>query len=335
MPDVVVVGQVARDLVLGVDALPDAGGSADVRHRRELLGGKGANQAVGCRQLGLSVALVGVVGDDHAGAEVLREAERDGIDVSGVVRRAGATTALLLDVVEQAEGGGDGEGDGGGGDRGDGDGEGGGVRRLLEDVPEPVLLRREDVEAAQALLADARMVLVQLQQPGPAVLAALDAARVAGVPVLADGAPDGDDVRDAVLRAAHVLRADDTEAGQLVGRTLRSTDDTVAAARELRERGPGVVALASPEGANVVAWDGGHVVLPLLGSAPADPTGGGDAFVAGMTAALLRGEDPATAGWWGSAAASRTVTHLGGRPDLDLARVEATVREARRERTGS
>ncbi|MBB2924064.1 PfkB family carbohydrate kinase [Cellulomonas cellasea] len=320
MPDVVVVGQVARDLVLGVDALPDAGGSADVRHRRELLGGKGANQAVGCRQLGLSVAIVGVVGDDHPGVQVLREAERDGIDVGGVVRRAGATTALLLDVVEQAPGGSSSDG---------------GVRRLLEDVPDEVLLRTEDVKAAAGVLAGARMVLVQLQQPGPAVLAALDAARAAGVPVLADGAPDGDDVRDAVLRTARVLRADDTEAGQLVGRELRSTEDTVAAARELRERGPAVVALASPEGANVVAWDGGHVVLPLIGGAPADPTGGGDAFVAGLAAALLRGQDPETAGWWGSAAAALTVTHLGGRPDLDLTRVEATARDARREHDGS
>lgn len=315
MADVVVVGQVARDLVLGVDALPEAGGSADVRERRELLGGKGANQAVGCRQLGLSVALVGVVGDDGPGDQVLREAERDGIDVTGVVRRAGATTALLLDVVEQAPGG--------------------GVRRLLEDVPDPVLLRREDVEAAAGVLAGARMVLVQLQQPGPAVLAALAAARAAEVPVLVDGAPEDDDVRDAVLSAARVLRADTAEAAQLLGRELGSTEETVAAARELRERGPAVVVLASPEDANVVVWDGGHLVMPLLGGQPVDPTGGGDAFVAGVTAALLRGETPATAGWWGSAAASLTVTRLGGRPGLDPAQVEARARDARREHDGS
>ncbi|GEA89779.1 PfkB family carbohydrate kinase [Cellulomonas cellasea] len=63
--------------------------------------------------------------------------------------------------------------------------------------------------------------------------------------------------------------------------------------------------------------------------------GGGDAFVAGEIAARLRGEDPDTAGWWGSAAAALTVTHLGGRPDLDPARVEATARDARREHGGS
>lgn len=43
-PDVVVVGQLARDLVLVVGGAPGPGGSAAVRRRRELLGGKGANQ---------------------------------------------------------------------------------------------------------------------------------------------------------------------------------------------------------------------------------------------------------------------------------------------------
>ena len=44
--DAVVTGQLARNLVLGVDEVPEAGQSRPVRERREMLGGKGANQAV-------------------------------------------------------------------------------------------------------------------------------------------------------------------------------------------------------------------------------------------------------------------------------------------------
>jgi ribokinase len=40
-PHVVVVGQLARDLALVVDAVPEPGGAADVRKRRERLGGAG------------------------------------------------------------------------------------------------------------------------------------------------------------------------------------------------------------------------------------------------------------------------------------------------------
>jgi hypothetical protein len=44
---VVVVGQIAGDLVLRVESVPGAGGSSSVLLRHELLGGKGANQAAG------------------------------------------------------------------------------------------------------------------------------------------------------------------------------------------------------------------------------------------------------------------------------------------------
>jgi ribokinase len=89
------------------------------------------------------------------------------------------------------------------------------------------------------------------------------------------------------------------------------------------------VALAVGSEANVLAWPGGHAVLPLLGGEPVDPTGGGDAFVAGLAAALLRGDDPESAGWFASAAAASTVRRRGGRPALDAAELARTVREAR------
>jgi ribokinase len=63
---VIVFGQIARDLVLVVDAMPGVRQSADVYQRRELLGGKGANQAVALAQLGMRPVLAGVVGAGDA-----------------------------------------------------------------------------------------------------------------------------------------------------------------------------------------------------------------------------------------------------------------------------
>ncbi|MFI7579902.1 PfkB family carbohydrate kinase [Kocuria kalidii] len=306
MSGVVVVGQVARDLVLGVEELPEAGGSTDVLERQELLGGKGANQAVACRQLGATVRLVGVVGDDRAGEEVLAQAAGDGIDVGAVVRRPGAPTALLVDLV---------------GPRG--------VRRLLEDVDPRMLLGAEDVRACAEAVRSADAVLVQLQQPGPAVLEALAAAGAGGALTVADGAPADGAVRRRVLDAAAVVRADTAEAGALVGWAPRDVPGTVRAARSLLAEGPRVVALATGDG-DVVAWPGGHVVLPHLDEDPVDPTGAGDSFVAALTVALLRGESPESAAWWAAAAAAEVVGTAGGRPDLDLARLRGTAARARR-----
>ncbi|WP_432491179.1 PfkB family carbohydrate kinase [Kineococcus gypseus] len=289
---VAVVGQVGRDLVLAVDDVPGPGGSVEVRERREVLGGKGANQAVAAAQLGTSAALVGVVGDDPAGEQVLEQARRDGIDVRCVVRRPGATTALLVDVVS------------------------GGRRRLLEHVPQEVLLTVQDVEAATGLLRRAAAVLVQLQQPAGAVSAALRTARGAGRFVVVDGASQDPALREEVLACATVLRADAHEAELFLGRELHGPEEVLAAASELVARGPRLVVLEAGAAGNAAAWRGGGELVPLTDVDVVDPTGGGDSFTAALTVALLRGEEVERAVRWATAASGSTVRRAGGRPAL-------------------
>ncbi len=324
MTDIVVVGQVARDLVLRVPAFPDAGAPARATERRELLGGKGANQAVALAQLGVPVALVGVVGDDAPGAAARAQAAADGIDVSCVVTRPGAVTALLLDLVAD-----------------------GGERRLVEHVPPGMLLTADDVAAAQDLIAGCQLLSLQLQQQGEAVRAALERASATAV-VVADGAPADDGTWAAVLGRADVVRANAAEAAQLVGRELRGVEETRAAAAELLTAGPRLVSLSVGAAGDLVAWRAGpplgvvaeeleadphwaddDLLVPLLGEAPVDPTGAGDAYVAALAAALLGGAAPEDAAWVASAAAATTVAHAGGRPELDPAALGEIVRRYR------
>lgn len=313
--DVVVVGQVGRDLVLAVPEIPDGGGAVDVTERRELLGGA-VNQAVGCRQLGLTTAVVGVVGDDDAGRDVVAQARADGLDVGGVRERPGAVTALFVDVVEPD-----------------------GTRRLLEHVPEEVRLTADDVRHAEALLRAARVLLVQAAQPTAAVREVLRIGRDAGALVVLDGAPAEPAAVDELLTLADVVRADAGEAPVLLGYAPDDAAATAEGARALVDRGPRVVALAAGGVGDVVAWrepDGAvvDVLLPLLGESPVDPTGGGDAFLAGWVTARLDGQDDETAAWWAASAATRTVRTLGGRPDLDRARVAGLAARARGEHGG-
>jgi ribokinase len=297
-PDVVVVGQLARDLVLVTDDVPGPGQTRPVRLRREMLGGKGANQAVALVQLGMRPILVAVAGDDGIGTQMLAQAQRDGIDVSGVIQRTNARTGLIVDIVDRS-----------------------GRWRYLEDLPPSVLLTEKDVTAAGDLFAGARWASVQLQQPARAALVAVTLAREAGCLVVLDGVSADERCRAELLAAATVLRADPQEAALLTGATLDRPEDARRAAAELLRQGPSLVALAVADAGNYFAWQGqswgsGELWLPLTPTPVADTTGAGDALTAALIAGLDSGGNPERAARLAAAAAGATVGHPGGRPAL-------------------
>jgi ribokinase len=276
-----VVGQLARDLVLTVDQVPEAGSSAPARGRQEQLGGKGANQAVGLAQLGVRPALVAVAGDDVIGDVLLAQARRDGIDVSTVVRRPGVLTGVIVEILS------------------------GGAYRYVEDLP---LLTVADVTAAAGQITGRDAVLVQLQQPPDAVTAAARLGHDAGRLVVLDGAPG----TDALLGYADVVRADGAEAAQWLG---VPPEEYVPAARKVLDRGPKLIVLEVPDG-NLFVWAEDDLLVPLDDVEVVDTTGAGDAFVAALTAALLSGATFPEAARSASRASAATVGHAGGRPDL-------------------
>jgi ribokinase len=288
---VVVVGQIARDLVLRVAEAPDAGQSAEVLERREMLGGKGANQAVGLAQLGVHVALVGAVGADQTGEKLLAQAKADHIDVSHVVRRPGTETALIVDVVDDSA-----------------------HWRYLEHIPGETLASERDVFAASELIRSAQAVIVQLQQPPETALEAARLARAAGVRVVLDGAPSG--LRDELLAHADVIRADRHEAELLAGKEINDVSDAVEAGKALVDRGLSLAVLDAVGKGNVFVSRAGHEFLPLADVEVVDTTGSGDALVAALTYALTAGEPLPVAARLAVSAAAMTTQHPGGRPRL-------------------
>ncbi|HZD65078.1 MAG TPA: PfkB family carbohydrate kinase [Acidimicrobiales bacterium] len=251
-PRLVVVGQVGRDLVLQVEALPAPGVSGRVLARREVLGGKGANQAVAGAQLGAQVSIIGVVGDDHVADTVLGTAGEDGVDVGWVIRRAGTPTGLITEVIDSE-----------------------GTWRYLEDLPEAVLLSEDDVTWASPAMDGAQAVVVQLQQPPEAALLAAQLASRAGCAVILDGALPDDWRRGQLLRAADVVRCDTHEAELVVGADILGGEDARRHAEQLRASGPSLVVLGAGRDGNALAWEGGSAVLPLVDTEVVDTTGAG------------------------------------------------------------
>jgi ribokinase len=99
-PRITVVGSANIDLVARCERLPRAGETVTDAVFERIPGGKGANQAVAAVRLGAEVRFVGRVGRDDL---TLRSLEREGVDISGVVRDDGESGIALILVEESGE----------------------------------------------------------------------------------------------------------------------------------------------------------------------------------------------------------------------------------------
>lgn len=158
--DVLVVGSINQDIVCQVAELPAPGqtvaGFGIARHP----GGKGLNQAVAAARWGAATAMIGQVGDDAAGDQLLEVLHAAGVDVTGIGRLAGGQTGQALIFVSTA-------------------GENmivvaGGVNLSL---------------AAPPVSPAAKVVLAQLETPVATTAAVFEQARAAGAVTVLNAAP--------------------------------------------------------------------------------------------------------------------------------------------------
>jgi adenosine kinase len=113
----------------------------------------------------------------------------------------------------------------------------------------------------------------------------------------------GDDLLDGA-RGAWVLIGNDYELEMIQHRTGRTMD-------ELMELSELVVTTLGREGSRIDKGKRSHAIAAAPARVESDPTGAGDAYRAGLVAALLRGLDIPTAGAVASLAATYAVEQVG------------------------
>ena len=295
MPDVVVVGDLATDVVVLLDGAP-APGSDRPAAIRSHGGGAGANVAVHLARLGTPVTFAGCVGDDAAGTGLVAELAAAGV-TSAVRTVAGAASGTIVSLVEP-----------------------GGQRSMLADRGANLALAPDDVPTPRRHLHLSGYTLLN---PGSraAALFALRLAGSVGASVSVDAASAGP-----ILALGAQRFLDWLEPGVLL---LANSDELAALTgavdqdRDNRDQEVGLAALVV-RGLTVVLKRGSEGSMlasrTLLGYAAAEPatvrdtTGAGDAFAAGFLAALWGGAEWTAALRAGNRLGAAAVGQLGARP---------------------
>lgn len=246
--DVVVVGSANMDLVARVVRLPHPGETVSAHGYFEACGGKGANQAIAAARAGARTAFIGAVGSDAAGDTLRSAFIGDAVDVSMLATVREPTGRALIGVSDDAE-------------------------NLIIVVPGANhALSVDHIDAAATLLANAKVVLVQLEVRLAVVQRAVELAGRDTIVVL-NPAP-ASELPDDVLRHVDVITPNEHEVALLGG------------ASALVARGvANVVVTQGARGALLVTRDGETRIEPFAVT-PVDTTGAGDAFCGVLSARL-------------------------------------------------
>lgn len=289
---VVVVGSANVDLVVRADHIPAPGETVLGGAFAQFPGGKGANQAVAAARLGASCCFVGRVGDDEF-ADLIRDSLRDvGVELPALRQTWSTPTGVALIVVSHA-----------------------GENAICVAPGANAKLLPGDIEWADALFEHSDICLIQLEIPIETVQKAIEVCRSDGVRVMLNPAPARDDLPPDLL-AVDVLTPNRNEAALLTGRTVKTNDDAVAAARALRERGCRAVAMTLGADGALIADDAGEAFIPAFPVDVVDTTAAGDTFNGALAVELARGTDLRAAARFANAAAALACTRPGAQPSI-------------------
>ena len=287
--DVVAVGELNPDLILGgMSGPPRLGQEILAEHCAFTLGSSTALCAANLAALGLSVGIVGKVGEDAFGEFVVRCLEERGIDTSRVIRDAAVRTGITVSLAYPED------------------------RAMLTFAGAMAHLAAEEVD--REYLASARhlhvssLFLQRALQPGCADL--LRQMRARGLTISLDPGWDPAEAWDAGIENLYGL-LDILFVNRVEAVALGNDPEWERAARRLAKRTPLLVVKEGPGGASLIRdehWEEcqGFQVKAV------DPTGAGDAFNAGFLFGYLSGWSSASCLVWGNACGAMTVMQSGG-----------------------
>jgi ribokinase len=291
-PRIVVIGSANADLVARAQRLPAPGETVTGSHFRMIPGGKSANQAVAAARLGAETFFVGRIGADVFGDTLVASFTHAGVQMEFLTRDTAEPTGTALIGVSETTG-----------------------ENYIIVVPGANgKLSKDDIDEAAELIASADAILLCLEVPMPAVIAALTIARAAGVPTILNPAP-AVVLPQSILEKCSILTPNEHEVGILAG----ISDGTPAqCAWELVKRGvETVIVTLGADGALAVEKNGAVVDVgaPMV-ERVVDTTAAGDCYTAGLAVALCEGKKLEHAMKFAATAASISVTRAGAQSSL-------------------
>ncbi|WP_407313326.1 ribokinase [Desulfosporosinus sp. SB140] len=304
-PKIVVIGSLNMDLVVKALRAPKRGETVMGEEIHFIPGGKGANQAVALARLGAVTTMIGAVGSDAFGEELLKALQKDGVNTSSIKVLASEPTGVASILLAEGD-------------------------NSIVVVPGAnAQCSAEDLERSEEKIAEADLVLLQLEIPLATVEHAAKLARRHRKIVMLNPAP-AQSLPQGLLNNVDYLTPNRSELSLITG--IAEDSPIVRGIERVLEFGvSSCITTLGAEGAAFMESRGRLTHVPGHKVPVVDTTGAGDAFNAGLAFALAQKRDIREAVVFAGQVSALAVTKFGAQGGMPrLKEVEEYFREERR-----
>ena len=289
-PKIVVVGSANTDMVVQVQHLPEPGETVLGGDYIQLLGGKGANQAVAAARLGADVTFIARLGRDTFGDASVAAYKAEGIDTEYLVRDDKTPSGVAIIMVNHSA-----------------------ENIIAVAQGANAKLSPADILAAESAIQTANCLLVQLEIPLETVQSAVQLAVKHHVPVILNPAP-ATKLPPALLEMVDYLTPNETEAAYLAGEYSGRQAMVGAYSLKTKFKLKNLIITRGERGAVIVDYH--NQVVPPYHVHTVDTTGAGDAFNGGLAVAIARGDLLVKAVEFANAVAALSTTGSGAQSGM-------------------
>lgn len=298
-PSIAVIGSLNMDIVIEANRAPKMGETIAGQQAHFIPGGKGANQAVATARLGACTCMIGAVGNDGFGQELLQALAKDQINTDSVKTVEGTATGIASILLAEQD------------------------NSIIVVAGANANCSPADIDQNIDKIQAADMVLLQLEIPLETVEYAARKAKELGKQVILNPAP-ARQLPDSLYQLLDVITPNETELALLTGKgnDEKLTDENLQVAmKQLQARGARqVVTTLGSQGAALLDEQGSFARVSGYKVQVVDTTGAGDSFNAGLAYSLASGQTLTEAVAFASKVAALAVTKLGaqgGMPTME------------------
>ncbi|WP_462424727.1 ribokinase [Fusobacterium ulcerans] len=257
MKKVVVAGSINMDLVTICERAPKGGETLFGKEFFQVPGGKGANQAVAIGKLGTQVTMLGKIGNDSFGKDLISSMNNSGVDTK-YIKTSASSTGIAKIIVEEN-----------------------GQNRILVVSGANMDVDRAYIDRHMDIINEADILVTQLEIPMDTVEYALKKAKEAGKTTILNPAPAAP-LNDEIIRNSDIIIPNESELGIITGMPTNTLEEIEAAAHKLLNMGVKELIVTLGSQGSLHLNKKGSVMHTAYKVKAVDTTAAGDSFIGGL-----------------------------------------------------